>query len=539
MPDSPFIAGKLSSSSREIADFLLGATSRWQMTAQRSASSVTKLVVAVHGIGDQVRNETILSTAVRFCDHYDYEGMIALGAFYRKRLAGGPSLVIDSPPCAGLTGNISFAEAHWADIARAISDEEHTLQETKAWARSIVQRIRVLAARGGPATPDIDYRRIHLVLEEMIDTIGVLETLFFLASKAGLFDFELRKILDAFLGDVQLVAEFQPVRDAIVGRFHHTMAAAAREHDKADIFVVAHSEGTVVSLLGLLEACDDPDRHPWIQRVRGYMTLGSPIDKHLILWPALFAKFTQPSLKTKAEIRWFNYVDYGDPVGFNLNTAREWLDRTGYKRVFKFDQADDFSFRRYPVPGAAHVGYWNDPEVFDHFIRRVVDPPAAPTPAEIKWLAKGPRNVWWVPLVSYGVAYLLPLAAIHGGVFVLCKAVSAYLSPDSTTAHPNFVATFLGLSWLLAGTTVWLRLVWLARAWHWFLIGAAIYGASAWGFFALMAQPHAGINELTWFEPFSEKLGWSSGTGTLVLSAVLVVLILAVDLSRRLFRGAR
>lgn len=53
------------------------------------------------------------------------------------------------------------------------------------------------------------------------------------------------------------------------------------------------------------------------------MTLGSPIDKHIHLWPELFAGFGKPSFQPKEPIEWHNYYDYGDPVGFELDSARE------------------------------------------------------------------------------------------------------------------------------------------------------------------------------------------------------------------------
>src|SRR5258707_2775573 len=75
----------------------------------------------------------------------------------------------------------------------------------------------------------------------------------------------------------------------------------------------------------------DPNVHEipdWLKRVRGYMTIGSPIDKHILLWPRLWKKLN-PQLAngmfSGERIRWRNYYDYGDPVGFKLDSARLWL----------------------------------------------------------------------------------------------------------------------------------------------------------------------------------------------------------------------
>jgi hypothetical protein len=518
-----------------------------------SSPARTKIVLAVHGIGDQVRNETALSTAIRFCDYYDYPGMLSLGSFYGALEHGQPALFPSEPPSRpGFSGVIGFGEIHWADIARAVSEEQYTLQETKAWALSIVNRVRVLAAekmaREGvrPRGPAIDYPRIRLVLEEMIEAIGVLESLLFLGRKAGLVDFDLKKLLDAFLGDVQIVAEFAPIRARILKKFHEVLGAAAADGN-ADIFLVAHSEGTVVTFLGLLEACDNPAAHPWIRQVRGLMTLGSPIDKHLILWPALFEKFkgphasairvpssdlpvAPPTSSADPRIRWINYVDYSDPVGFELDTAREWIDARGYNQVFNFSDKDDFAFYRYPVPGKAHVDYWNDPEVFAHFIRQVVAPEAAPVTAAETQKPKGPPSKAWVPLVSYGVGYLLPLIAVLFGVYVLCRAVYNYIDPTDEILHPNFIWCVLGLSSLVVGLTVWLRLVRLTRTWGWFLLGALIYLAGAVGFWLCVGQMDGdGLNELTWLEAPGLARDWPLGVTSLAGSALLVLTILVFN----------
>ena len=90
----------------------------------------------------------------------------------------------------------SFAEIYWADLAREIETAGYTLQETKEWCRSVVSRVRVLAEHRQPGRTDIHYGQIEYVLDEAIDAIGVLESLLFLAKKAGVLDFDLKKMLD-------------------------------------------------------------------------------------------------------------------------------------------------------------------------------------------------------------------------------------------------------------------------------------------------------------------------------------------------------
>ena len=494
------------------------------------ASAVKKIIVAVHGIGDQVRNETALATTIRFCDFYAYPGMVPLGAFYGALEHGQPAVVINDPPVRpGLSGELGFAEVYWADVARRISTERYTLQETKAWARSVVNRFRVLADSTQGQNSGIDYRRIRMVLEEMIQTIGVLEALLFLGRKAGLVDFNLRELLDAFLGDVQLMAEFGPLRTEVLGRFHQTLAAVGTTYPEAEIHVVAHSEGTVVSWLGLLEACDDPRQHPWIRRVRGFMTLGSPIDKHLILWPGLFRSFTGPAYQPASpadRIRWINYADYADPVGFELDTARDWIEQHGYQQAFAFDAKDDFAFGRYYLPGKAHVDYWNDAEVFGHFIRRVVAPSPAPSAEEKKRLADGPPGLWTTRVVSYGAGYLLPLIVLMVGTYFLYKNVGDYLHPDDTDGQPGLLRNVLVLGGLLAGTTVWLRFARLTRSGFWFFLGTGLYAVAGLIFHLAI---DARTPEFAWLETLPAKLHCPAGTGTLLVSVAFVAFNLLLN----------
>ncbi|HEX2853048.1 MAG TPA: hypothetical protein VHO24_07415 [Opitutaceae bacterium] len=491
-----------------------------------------KVVLAVHGIGDQVKNSTILSTAIRFCDYYSYPGMVPLGRFYGALDEKAPAVILDPPPHrAGLTGEIGFAEVYWADVARDVAEKPYTLQETTTWVRSIVNRVRVMAGDENRAGHGIDYQRIRLVLEEMVQAIRVLDSLLFLAKKAGLVEFNLRRLLDNFLGDVQLVTEFSPLRRTVLNRFHAAMDGIESSHKTAEIYVVAHSEGTVVAFLALLEACGNPAKYPWIRRVRGLMTLGSPIDKHLILWPDLFRDFTGPAdFKggPKPDIRWINYVDYGDPVGFELDTAREWMRMQGYDDVFKFDAADDYAFSRYYLPGKAHVDYWNDAAVFNHFIRRVVAP-EIPTPENPRVKQpEPPKNYKGAQIVSYVAGYVFAATIATFGVYVLYKAVGGYLAPDTTHTTGGFVRQIGGLTALVIGTTVWLRIVQLAAKGWWLLGGPALYllcGGGAW--WLLKDQPVRG--PLGWMETLPSSLGIAPGWGVFAGSATVVAAILLIN----------
>ena len=496
---------------------------------------VNKLVLAVHGIGDQTRNSTILSTASQFTHHFGYRALLPLGGFYDTLQDGTPPFVVSGPSTPPGLAHMGFAEIYWADLARDLETAGYTLQETKEWCRSVVSRIRVLAERRQPGRTDIHYGQIEYVLEEAIDAIGTMESLLFLAKKAGLFDFDLNRMLDDYLGDVQLVTEFTGVRARIVGRLHEAFGNAHAQYPDAEIYVVAHSEGTVVAWLGLLEAATDPVSYPWIRQVRGLMTIGSPIDKHLILWPGLFTPFIGPHASLTSptpRIRWLNYVDNGDPVGFELDTARWWMKEHRYDQVFAFTENDDYYFTRYPVPGKAHTDYWNDPDVFQHFIMTVVAPPQTPgdppPPARREALKNGPRSLGWAKFTSYVVAYLIPLAAAFAGVWCLTKGVEQYLDPKGDLDHPYLIRNVLALGVLLSGATIWLRLTQLVGSWGWRLGGMLIYAACATFYFDF-ALP---TPELAWFATLPDQLNdhWSDPrVGLLLISVALVVLVMLAN----------
>src|SRR5258708_25386586 len=83
------------------------------------------------------------------------------------------------------------------------------------------------------------------------------------------------------------------------------------------IYIIAHSEGTGVSFRGLLSAMSTiqgPD-DDWIDLVKGYMTIGSPLNKHIVIWPSLW-QWLQPApgRKRSHPIRWRNSYDFAQPV---------------------------------------------------------------------------------------------------------------------------------------------------------------------------------------------------------------------------------
>lgn len=129
----------------------------------------------------------------------------------------------------------------------------------------------------------------------------------------------------------------------------------------------------------------------WRHRVKHFVSLGSPIDKYHVLWhhnyrhmglnhPAFDQDWADGWLDEQAlaqlnpKILHYNLCDEQDPVGHHLDVASH---TRNYSRVFQYEPTNvvqrDVVFRRYPIPGAAHVQYWKDPELFQRLVQEVLD----------------------------------------------------------------------------------------------------------------------------------------------------------------------
>jgi len=466
--------------------------------------AVKKVIVAVHGIGDQYSFATIQSVVNQFCIYYGQPAAVPLGNFH----SGQPAYSLSPPYPPEPFERLAFAEVYWAPIARNVADEKHTLEEAKRWAHTIVERLRLRwheeekkkegqGERKKEACRDQDFQLTQQVLGEMIQTIAVVDRLCFLADKAGFFTFDLKKLLDDYLGDVQIVAEFKDYRDKILATFAKLLEDVEKAFPKADIYLVAHSEGTVVALLGLLQAFRKPDSPRWTQKVRGLMTMGSPIDKHLALWPELFGN-SRPSTDPQRKIEWRNYYDFGDPVGFELDSIRDWIEVNHWHGVFNF-QGDkhDYGFTRYPFPGKAHVDYWTDRAVFGHFISTVVEADADETDGvdrtkaeplssqpsgvgekrrEVKPVPSSLRGNQWL---SYVVPYVGVFALLFVAAYVLYKAVTEAMDGVAPQASSLIFTRSVGLAALLYGATVVARIPRLTYSTFWRATSFAIAGLGA------------------------------------------------------------
>ncbi|OLL27226.1 MFS transporter [Burkholderia sp. SRS-W-2-2016] len=487
-----------------------------------------KIIVAIHGIGSQLRSDTVRSVAKQFGERHDPPlPVMPLGYFDIAGVGEVDVRGLDLPPASHnmspkqqqqrkLYSSLAFGEVYWADIPRQVVKDEDKLEESKAWGLSIVSRAEssYMESVRQRALEPADFKLAAGVVEEIVETVNVMQKLLTVADSAGLFKFDLAALLRDYVGDVQLVADFKHRREVILFRFHRVMQeivsrVGARCGCDPEVYIVAHSEGTVISFLGILEAlsrdstCNPDDRNShveteWVKCLRGFMTIGSPIDKHILLWPKLWESFPTDckkagngivvarkggghSLTLTLPIKWRNYYDHGDPVGFSLETARAYLKQNHCEAAFEFEKSHDVGFSRYWLPGKAHTEYWADKDVFGHFIESVVLGNAAQKPQSRRW--RGGVST----TIPYLISFVLHLAA----VFMLYKALAPAPAQALLSQPPGFAylpRSVFALSCLLMGATCAARLPRLVKSNNkWFTTTGMRWRVVALGSFLIAA----------------------------------------------------
>ncbi len=351
--------------------------------------------------------------------------------------------------------NLRFVDLWWADVLR--KDFADVGQEPAEWTKGLLARLEQKKAGASPEEQPPTWAIV--TVREIRDLALRIETV--LRTKAA----ALRaRIFNEFLGDVQVYGEYVHCRGLAVRRFHRLMARVEAAHalefeqrngrgvgedERPRYTILAHSLGSVMALDALLcaharedlRATPSPGGHDlpfpeyvsssdlaskdpkvpvrdtsWIRRVDAFVTLGSPIDKFLVLWWQNYRYLNVPHLWMDAELRdlrktaripHFNYADEQDPVGHNLDVAA-----TAPAVLEVFDRAEDVVFNRYRVPGVAHNAYWGDQELFAWILARAVDGKPGGLPP--KWF--DPSAYRWALLYSYR---LLPLTLLLLSYFAL------------------------------------------------------------------------------------------------------------------------
>ncbi|MGH8525925.1 MAG: hypothetical protein ACREXY_17495, partial [Gammaproteobacteria bacterium] len=148
----------------------------------------------MHGVGDQIGYASAQSVAYQFCRYCAKPAAIPLGRFHTEFADDGKRSVprpifIKPPPLGPELPGLGFAEVYWADIPRTVVKEGYVLEEAKRWAHTIVGRY---CLRSETAVPRKEVTRLETILDEMIETVFVLERVTWLGDRAGIFKFNLR-----------------------------------------------------------------------------------------------------------------------------------------------------------------------------------------------------------------------------------------------------------------------------------------------------------------------------------------------------------
>ena len=517
---------------------------------------MTKIIVAIHGVGSQLRSSTIRSVARRFGDRSRPPlPVMPLGYF---NIAEGSRVRwsrLDAKP-NDVLAQIGFAEVYWADIPSQIVKANDTLEETKAWGRTVVSRAESVYERSVPNRhlTRQDFQLGIGVVEEIIETIDVLENLLWVTAKAGVFKFEIGELLHNYIDDVQIVTDFPYYREKILYRFHSALAAIVATYRETypehtpEVYLVAHSEGTVISLLGLLQALsgqviqdqEDPAKSvdtSWVTFVRGFMTIGSPIDKHISLWPNLWDGFdmtshteesgavvlttdNQAPVRLPCKIKWRNYFDFGDPIGFKLEGAVDLLKAKRCEAFQFVTDEHDFGFSRSWMPGKAHNDYWDDADVFGHFIEDVVIGSGKAAP---------PANRRFASAVSKCIPYIATILLHLIAVFVLYKAITVTSDRAFASEIVSSARAIVALGALLASVTFAARIPRLVKPHgaRWEIVSAIFLLIGA-GCVAMLPNDVAEfLGERLPSLPFTLRLGDGAAAKTSLMTGVLLVVIIA------------
>jgi len=314
-----------------------------------------------------------------------------------------------------LGDNFRFVDLHWADIMQSHFDIAG--QNVESWTQALIDRLKL---RG------LDNDQQYGWIPELLNSMrrGVLPIKHLLDLKQRLFTGTPNQLNDTafnrFLGDAQLYGEYRTTRDQAVFRFHKTLAKVHAAHcaeqernpnlGEPRYIILGHSLGTIMSFDALLYAhganklseddsgnitldlaqldlrmyCDINESQQgenlpdlsWIKHVDTFISLGSPIDKYLILWWANYKHLINSdwldndltAYRETHKIQHYNYCDEQDPVGHELDTAY-----TADVVNQLFDIKEDVVFMRYGTPGVAHIKYWNDIPLLSHIVNVAID----------------------------------------------------------------------------------------------------------------------------------------------------------------------
>jgi len=206
----------------------------------------------------------------------------------------------------------------------------------------------------------------------------------------------------------------------------------------------------------------------WLDEIKGFVTLGSPSDKHRLMWGVQNFPADIP-WPQKNKIRWWNFWDYSDPVGHSLDGI---FPTPGAPANRPFERVFDAGFARYRIPGVAHVDYWMDVNIYHRIIQIFnYSRSRANTAGYGAWqMETGSRwwGQWWLMRAGDLLTYGLGRAAAAGAMVYFLSRLTAPVRDGLLARLPalelarSWPTGFLWLNpaiWVLGAAGLW-KFVW-------------------------------------------------------------------------------
>lgn|GEM_PF-3406379 len=450
-----------------------------------------KHIVIVHGMGEAAPNETALNfmnefmralprdkgsvdvfNLVESVDDIKDAKKIEYGDkddLPRPRRSFTPAYIIFKNGSANHV--IGFSEVYWKQIPDHYLEQNggHLPIPISTWAHSINTRFLRYEIEGGNKWRTYRrFRKINEVIDNVEKMLKILTRLATIYKKSG----ELASVTRNYLGDVQMYAESDKIRQEINNRFLNVMSrvslfshetreeiirqknleaesdtAEEIDFNKCEIYVVAHSQGTVISYNSLVQAAmliertDEKraefpglfDYEPklieeikkeareraeerarkeagkeagrkayeraekeakagaWLPMVKGFVTFGTPIDKFYTIWENRFrrdnleGKDMQSILGSNTPVNKIPWFNFWDRSDpFAYGLNVLFKNNSETDAKRLFEVEDDIGFSRYFIPALAHIKYWKDEAIYKDIIYRVMELDTKPDESEVK-----------------------------------------------------------------------------------------------------------------------------------------------------------
>lgn len=258
------------------------------------------------------------------------------------------------------TSDILFTELYWADLLN--HNRNLAGAGMSVWTDSLIQKVVTNQKKSTPVT---------YFLKAIKGLLGPLQFLMKWRDPK-LEDL----VVNRFLGDVQMYAEHAGTKKRAIKRFNDVLKICQEQNPDADIHIIAHSLGSVLTMESICRAArrnlHNWLKPNWLKQVTTVVTLGSPIDKFLTIWEPKYEWLDNSvSINLNQKINHLNFADEQDPVGHQLDIFRQ---TKAYKNLFLCK--DDQVFTRYVIPGVAHNLYWTDQPLFERIFNQALRPKA-------------------------------------------------------------------------------------------------------------------------------------------------------------------